>query len=333
MRHVGSFESTGTPAPCHRSSSRRLRHRLLVPLSSGAALFAVLVAPDACDASASRGHVHAERHRPNGPSLQATRLPARWLQGARLEASLADGRRIEITRFAGDVVEARALDAQPEARSRLHAAELVGMQWTESACEGDACTRRRFRVASAAPDLTENTMPAHASNRDTWLYRVEHETADHAWQDVCSEDGDGMGLFVDGRWDAGGAWHAGGYTFSCARGVIAKCARAWGYKPWKTLDTERGPVDLQPLHAACTRAARADYCGDGVSHTRDGIPVALSDMLGLNPPGSRDGVLEAVFDRQGAVRVHEARVPGRAPACHLTRAAVAGAEEIVEVWR
>ena len=215
------------------------------------------------------------------------------------------------------------------------------MQWTESRCEGDACSRWTFRVASAAPDDTENTMPEHGSNRDTWLYRVEHTAVPEpgapetqGWQDACADEpGGGMGLFVDGRWDSDGAWRADGYTFSCARGVIAKCVRSWGYKPWKTLTTDHGHVSLHPLHLACTRAARADYCGDGTPHTREGVLIGMSDGHGFNPRAGRAHDTEATFDQHGALRVHDWRIPALAPACRPARTPSASALDVIEVWR
>lgn len=349
MRHATSLTSTGPSASRHRSSSRSARHRLSLALSSGVALFAVLLAPRDCEPAmleeTEEDPIETERRRLQGPSLQAPLLPgeAGGLHGARLHASLADGTRIEITRFEGDIVHAHAIarDGAPEPATplRLHPAELVGMQWTESRCEGATCSRWTLRIASAAPDDTENTMPEHRSNRDTWLYRVEHTALPapeaHDWQDACSDEpGDsGMGLFVDGRWDAGGTWHAGGYTFSCARGAIAKCARSWGYKPWKTLTSDHGAVPLQSLHLACTRAARADYCGDGIPHTREGVLIGMSDGHGFNPRTFRDGDVEAIFDQQGATRVHDWRIPALAPTCHPARAASASAMDIIEVWR
>jgi hypothetical protein len=306
----------------------------------------MLAAPRTCEAAALENSFHTTDHRVQGPSFQATLLPGEaggWLQGERLHVSLADGTRVEITGFEGDVVHAHTLDEaqEPGTPLRLHPAELVGMQWTESRCEGDTCSRWTFRVASAAPDDTENTMPDHGSNRDTWLYRVEHTAMSapeapetQGWQDACADEpGAGMGLFVDGRWDSAGAWHAGGYTFSCARGAIAKCARSWGYKPWKTLTTDHGRVSLHPLHLACTRAARADYCGDGTPHTREGVLVGMSDGHGFNPRAGREGTIEALFDQQGALRVHDWRIPALAPACRPARTAPASALDVIEVWR
>jgi hypothetical protein len=307
-------------------------------------LCATLVAPRDCETATldpgQEDEYQAEHRRLQGPALQATLLPGAaqpWLQGHGLRAALADGTHVEIVAFAGDEVQARALDSGTSLR--LEPGDLVGMQWTEARCEEDACRQVAFRIAAAAPDRTENTMPAHGSNRDTWLYRVEYagSTASGAedWKNACAGEpgSNDMGLFVDGRWSAAGAWQAGGYTFSCPRGAVAKCARSWGYKPWKTLASPaHGRVSLQPLHAACTRAARADYCGDGVSYTREGILVGMSDRYGFNPPAPRRSAIEAAFDESGAVRVLDSRLPDRAPACEIDRTA-ADTAGLIEVWR
>jgi hypothetical protein len=343
MWHTASFSGTGVSGHC--SGSRR-RHRISVLASSCVVLCATLVVPRDCEMATldtGQDEFEIERRRLQGPALQATLLPGEahpWLQGRDLRAALADGRRVEIVAFAGDVAHARALDGTPDDRSdlRLDPADLVGMRWTEARCEEDSCRRLAVRVAAAAPDDTENTMPAHGSNRDTWLYRVEYaETAapgEDDWMNACAhEPGSDMGLFVDGRWSADGAWQAGGYTFSCARSAVAKCARSWGYKPWKTLASPaHGLVSLQPLHAACTRAARADYCGDGVPHTREGILIGMSDRYGFNPAALRHGDVEAVFDEHGAVRMHGWRLPDLAPTCAI-EPATADSAGLIEVWR
>jgi ADYC domain len=68
----------------------------------------------------------------------------------------------------------------------------------------------------------------------------------------------------------------GKFTFACENGAIAKCI-GWGYKPWAKKDGH----SLADLHQACTRMARADYCGDGRSHTREDNPIDMYDGLAV----------------------------------------------------
>ncbi len=65
------------------------------------------------------------------------------------------------------------------------------------------------------------------------------------------------------------------FTLSCAaRGVVAKCAH-WKYRPWSAAEA--------PLHRACVRAARADYCGNDDPVTVDNTEIDLFDRDRLRP--------------------------------------------------
>lgn len=85
-------------------------------------------------------------------------------------------------------------------------------------------------------------------------------------------------LAVSGLWDASGAHRdvPGKITLACESGAIAKCA-GWGYQPWASRDGR----SLADLHQACTRMARADYCGNGRSHTKEDTVVDVYDALGI----------------------------------------------------
>lgn len=252
--------------------------------------------------------------------------------------------------FAGDAVYIEVWD---RAERRAHTlqvlpTELAGMSWRVEDCPAtsERCEAVNYRIAEVARDIARNTMPLHGDNSDVWLYRVEFSlaSAPEQWRGMCEGDAaDGMGLFVDGQWSEDGAWHPEGWTFSCASGVVAKCVRGFGYKPWKTLESPaHGPVNLQPLHQACTRAARADYCGDGHSHTRDGTLVDMFDTYGFNVRETVAGMApESSFDEQGALSVSIPRWPTAArtaegwrfPTCERTRQApVSAGPALIYVW-
>jgi hypothetical protein len=67
------------------------------------------------------------------------------------------------------------------------------------------------------------------------------------------------------------------FAFACRSGVSAKCYK-WGYMPWLQ-PNPAAPNQMSEVHWACTRAARADYCGDGSSHTLQDTPVNLWDNV------------------------------------------------------
>ena len=119
----------------------------------------------------------------------------------------------------------------------------------------------------------------------------------------------GKALAVEGGWGTQGAYvaPAGRYsfsTFSCLSGVVAKCLR-FGYRPW-----EGG--NQGELLQTCVRAARADYCGTGMSYTCEGTLFDVVDVSGIqereaNLPGE---MLEADWAPEGAVCLNTPRLPG-----------------------
>jgi hypothetical protein len=87
------------------------------------------------------------------------------------------------------------------------------------------------------------------------------------------------------------------FIFACtATGVAAKCARGWGFRPWRTgttyvfddqsNDWVQQTYALAPFYAACKLAARAAYCQDRRSFTRNGTLIDLFDTRQLVWPNS-----------------------------------------------
>ncbi|AKJ00814.1 hypothetical protein ATI61_11277 [Archangium gephyra] len=113
-------------------------------------------------------------------------------------------------------------------------------------------------------------------------YRIEAWNAvAQEWENPCvalARVPDPRALAVGGVWDESGAHHpaSGRFTFACENGAITKCI-GWGYKPWASRDGH----SLASLHQACTRMARADYCGNGRSHTHEDTPLDIYDQLGV----------------------------------------------------
>ena len=121
-----------------------------------------------------------------------------------------------------------------------------------------------------------------------------------------------MATAVGGQWDYHEGVAGGGrkvieqgnpdydtkITFACETGAIGKCVSKIGYKPWALgprecrLVCDDGPFGTfcrpvceqhtrELLHEACVRMIRADYCGDGNSHTVDGVTIDVWDNAGL----------------------------------------------------
>ena len=229
--------------------------------------------------------------------------PPEWFEIHSLE-----GGDVEATRY--------RTDAQPE-MVKLSPTEFVDMYWTDSRCDDQRCVPAWYRVVGAARDQHKNGMTARFDSNDVWLYDVQYSTAqvptDSDWRALCTKDAQGQtnALFVHGTWDRTGAFTGRGYTLACTSGAISKCVRSWGYKPWSQLADRHGvPVALGPLHRACVRAARADYCGSGRSHTRTGTIIDIADRYGFNQLESDPSFTrESGFDENGAVWLERTRLP------------------------
>lgn len=126
------------------------------------------------------------------------------------------------------------------------------------------------------------------------------------WQPACAPDayGESWGFPVALPEGHPGREHA--ITITCSSGAVGKCSR-FGYRPWA-----QGPdgEDLMPLHAACVRMVRADYCGDGGAHTRERTTIDVYDDLAIQTRSLTDDTnfaFEAGWTEAGAVCVHHTR--------------------------
>jgi ADYC domain len=130
------------------------------------------------------------------------------------------------------------------------------------------------------------------------------------WVPICGRDVQGAPIKViplQGTWSyrSGNYWggaklsdSADAVTFACLDGALGKCAAASypntiGYKPWRSswmwlCDDDGGCSwtyrDWQDLHQTCTRMVRADYCGDGTTHTVTGMDIDIYDTIGFKIP-------------------------------------------------
>ena len=249
-----------------------------------------------------------------GMSLQGMSLQGMSLQGMSMQGILVDG-----ATLAGGALEhvrvERGEVVAEQGGATLRGTALVGAhfqaQVRSTAVSPPATAQLEYRIAEIQPELGQYD-PTGTGN--TFLYTLEQWVDDDAsWQPACTTDTDGrnVAIPVAALWDEHGdrSESSAMFTFGCTTGVIAKCYR-WGYRPWVT-----GYGDLTAMHWTCTRMARADYCGDGVPHTRNGTTIDLWDTLPApGPIQHRTGLLkslgmlfEAGWDTGGAVCLSRAR--------------------------
>ena len=239
------------------------------------------------------------------------------LQGIQLQGIQLQGMTMQGFQFAGATLNGVALVNLRVQRGELIAernhvtlrgASLLGAHLQAQVMNLDAnppvTAGIEYRITNI---VREDSKYDPTNTGSTFLYTLDQNVDNSgSWQPACPVDFDGRHVAIPlaATWDEHGARLESSslFTFGCTTGVIAKCYR-WGYRPWVT-----GYGDLAAMHWACTRLARADYCGDGVSHTRDGTWVNVWDNLAAPGPVQEHGahhlpgmLFEAGWNTGGAV--------------------------------
>ncbi|RKG86713.1 ADYC domain-containing protein [Corallococcus terminator] len=173
----------------------------------------------------------------------------------------------------------------PATQQKLRGTQLVGLLMHPASGTGTLEVTAAVNAMNVATTESPGTWDPSGS---TFLYRVRALGA-QPLSNICDNNpvpngGEALVVPVRGLYDDLGVRteSTAAFTLACDYAVISKCYR-WGYKPW--LDgAQAGPVTQ--AHWACTRMARADYCGAGDSYTNDGTPIRLWDDLTptINPP-------------------------------------------------
>jgi hypothetical protein len=276
------------------------------------------VAPAADEPSAEARQAMVE---PNGTSLNGRSLNGRSLNGRSVNGRSINGRSLNGVALNGATLDGVALDAMSVDGSLLRA-EVGG----EDLAGRDLVGARLTGILDDASTLVLRLNDVRKSkvDHDTYLYTVSFE-ADGGAYPLCVDE---LGLPVEaialaGRWSYAEGESGGGafiddpaaFTFACRGYAIAKCVEL-GYAPWRTVRVKRsGTVSLADHHQACTRAIRADYCGDGTSHTVDGTLIDIYDALGIQAD-TTSWSIEAEWVPGGARCVARERLAGAAyPAC------------------
>ena len=138
-----------------------------------------------------------------------------------------------------------------------------------------------------------------------------------AWQPVCGVDTEGKAIpalpLSDVYDPSTGAPVPSDEMFSltCTNAALGKCV-LWGYQVWgeRSECNKSGECKTQKLrdwHQACTHMVRADYCGDGVPHTRNGTEIDIYDSIGIQSREGSVGSLESEWRTDGAWCIQKTR--------------------------
>jgi len=166
-----------------------------------------------------------------------------------------------------------------------------------------------------AAELARPAHPNHSQLCGRWL----SEKSTTLWMYVLNGKPDGTGTFTFKQ-------GAPDVFFACSvekpadppqeeewavLGAVGKCL-LWprpgsqGFLPWSKDDGRE--------FNACVRALRADYCGNGITHTKDGTLIELYPSRSTHTL-RRNFFLEANWDERGALCVIHARYVSLSPQC------------------
>jgi hypothetical protein len=161
----------------------------------------------------------------------------------------------------------------------------------------------------AAIKLTIRALAPRRIGANVQTYDLEVEDRGEM-VDACL-DSDDLAVAVNGYWDETGAHVIDGrsFSFACTKRDVVTCLDE-GYVD------DPGDPTRYALFKACTRMLRADYCGNGESHTRTGTFVTIYDNKRIAEDRHLDPLaFEAAWNADGAVCMARPRWPDDRPAC------------------
>jgi hypothetical protein len=231
----------------------------------------------------------------NGVQLNGVQLNGVQLNGVQLNGVQLNGTQFQTTTVTGQVITGPA---------------FVGAIFTGALSDGTTISVR-------IDDMVPSTLP------DVFLYGVSYQSTANTWTSLCGKSSSGVpirAIPLAGTWDTSSGGETSGMhiddpnitTLACRGYAIAKCVEM-GYRPWVGVEECVAPGNCQSIpgtqfHQTCTRMIRADYCGDGVPHTKDGMAIDVWDVFGIQSSAAVDWDLEAEWTPTGARCIEHIRL-------------------------
>ncbi|UQA55054.1 ADYC domain-containing protein [Polyangium aurulentum] len=238
----------------------------------------------------------------NGVQLNGVQLNGVQLNGVQLNGVQLNGVQLNGTQFTTTTATGQILTG----------AAFVGAIFTGALSNGGTITVR-------IDDMVPSPQP------DVFLYGVSYLSTANTWTSLCGKSPSGApirAIPLSGTWDATSGGQTSGMhiddpnmiTLACRGYAISKCVEM-GYRPWVGVQECVAPGNCQTIpgrqfHQTCTRMIRADYCGDGVPHTKDGMAIDVWDAFGIQSSSPVDWDLEAEWTPTGARCIEHTRLGG-----------------------
>jgi hypothetical protein len=208
---------------------------------------------------------------------------------------------------------------ESDAKSKIRPAVVKGTQLIVTKADGTKVTGAKLAgatIVGVGPDGSDEYFKIVDVEKDPYdpageryLYSFLAQNASGEWVNPCLPDDHGVakGFPIAGTWDTQGRHlESDRFSITCTYAPMGKCVR-WGYAFWKNAPDG---TPLWDYYQACYRMVRADYCGNGRTHTADGMHIDLFDRKGMQKPDDTLPLeFEAAWSPEGALCVAHTRIP------------------------
>ncbi|MDC0671273.1 ADYC domain-containing protein [Nannocystis radixulma] len=234
----------------------------------------------------------------NGPLMNGMRMNGMRMNGMRMNGMRMNGMRMntsELNNFAitsGSLISALLDSIQRSGADLVDAEYDFDYEITPGSYE-----HKKLKIAGVVQSSTD----ADIYFNDV-RYQVDASTWDYLCRDGASNPTEAIALNF--AWDESNGTrleYPDAFTWACRGAALAKAVE-WGYAPWRTASS----TSLKDAHQAAVRMIRADYCGNGTTHTVNGNPIDVSDRWSIQTPGTVWPV-EAKWGPDGAVCLNTPR--------------------------
>lgn len=244
----------------------------------------------------------------NGTEMNGAVLNGKFLNGKFLNGKFLNG--TALSRINGALTALVQLNGRPLTDIQIINGSLLsgndGLSTKIGAQLADTVFNVNFDpLTTGGEDMTFKILSVAQSGVQptTYFHTVHQLNGDDVFETIC-RDGAGnptQAIALAGTWDPETAVRqpgVGKFTWACRGAALAKAVE-WGYQPWAS-------ATMADAHEAAMRMIRADYCGDGVTHTSNGNPIDVSDKWGIQVADTNWAV-EAKWGPNGAVCLNTPR--------------------------
>ncbi|MBZ5715443.1 ADYC domain-containing protein [Nannocystis pusilla] len=234
----------------------------------------------------------------NGPLVNGMRVNGMRVNGMRVNGLRLNGMRVNSSEMTNFAITAGSLISALLDSIQRSGADLVDAEYDfDYEIAPGNYEHKKLKIAgvvqsSTDPDIYFNDV----------RYQVDETTWDYLCRDGASNPTEAIALQF--AWDESTGSrleYPDAFTWACRGAALAKAVE-WGYAPWRTA----GGTSLKDAHQAGVRMIRADYCGNGTTHTVNGNPIDVSDKWSIQEPGTVWPV-EAKWGPDGAVCLNTPR--------------------------